>query len=112
MPLYLYLFPTHKLIPVSSDWLLLFIFSVMCTVIPFNLSMKALERVSAFTANLSLNMEPVYGIILAFIFYREQKELSAGFFIGAGIILFSVVAFMVMRFRQHIKSWIPWVSPE
>jgi len=112
MPLYLFLFPTPKLIPDSNDWVLLSIFAIMCTVIPFNLSMKALEKVSAFTANLSLNMEPVYGIILAFIFYHEQKELSAGFFIGAGIILFSVVAFMVMRFRQHIKGLIPWVSPE
>ncbi|HYV90781.1 MAG TPA: DMT family transporter [Chitinophagales bacterium] len=112
MPLYLYLFPTDKLIPDSTDWLLLFIFSIVCTVIPFNLSMKALERVSAFTANLSLNMEPVYGIFLAFIFYHEQKELNAGFFAGAGIILFSVVAFMVLRFRHHIKDWIPWVSPE
>jgi drug/metabolite transporter (DMT)-like permease len=74
--------------------------------------MKALEKISAFTANLSLNMEPVYGIMLAFIFYHEQQELSAGFFIGAGIILFSVVAFMVIRFRHHIKGWIPWVSPE
>jgi len=112
MPLYLYFFPASKLVPDMNGWLLLLIFSIVCTVIPFNLSMKALEKISAFTANLSLNMEPVYGIILAFIVYHEQKELSAGFFIGTGIILFSVVAFMVMRFRERFKQWIPWVSPE
>ena len=112
MPVYLSLFPTDKLIPDSSDWLLLFVFTIICTVIPFNLSMKALERISAFTANLSLNMEPVYGIILAFIFYHEHNELNAGFFAGSAIILFSVLLYMLMRFRHHIKSWIPWVSPE
>jgi drug/metabolite transporter (DMT)-like permease len=112
MPLYLYFFPTDKLIPDSTDWLLLFVFTVMCTVIPFNLSMKALQNVSAFTANLSLNMEPVYGIILAFIFYHEQKELNAGFFIGAGLILFSVIFYMLIRFRHQIKDWIPRILPE
>ncbi len=112
MPLYLFFFPTQKLLPDQTDLLLLFIFSVVCTVIPFNLSMKALAKVSAFTANLSLNMEPVYGIILAFIFYHEQKELGVGFFLGAGIIFFSVLLYMGMRFRHHIKGWIPWLSPE
>lgn len=112
MPVYLSLFPTDKLLPDSTDWLLLFIFSVMCTVIPFNLSMKALQNVSAFTANLSLNMEPVYGIILAFIFYHEQKELNAGFFAGAALILLSVLFYMLLRFRHQIKDWIPRILPE
>ena len=112
MPLYLTFFPTPYLIPASNDWWLLLLFTIVCTVIPFNLSMKALQKVSAFTANLSLNMEPVYGIILAFIFYHEQNDLSAGFFAGAGLILFSVLLYMVMKFRHHIAELIPWVSPE
>lgn len=104
MPLYLWIFPTDKYLPDSNDWLLLVFFTVMCTVIPFNLSMKALKSVSAFTANLSINMEPVYGICLAFIFYDEQKELHPGFFAGTFIVLLSVIIYMLLKFRQWRKE--------
>jgi drug/metabolite transporter (DMT)-like permease len=103
MPLYLWLFPTNKYLPDQNDWFFLCIFTVVCTVIPFNLSMKALKNISAFTANLSINMEPVYGIFLAFIFYDEQKELHPGFFAGTIIILLSVVIYMLLKFRQYRK---------
>jgi drug/metabolite transporter (DMT)-like permease len=66
--------------------------------------MKALKHVSAFTANLSINMEPVYGIFLAFIFYHEQKELPSGFFIGTIIILLSVILYMILKYRQHRRN--------
>lgn len=108
MPVYLFLFPTEKLLPDVRDWLLLIVFAVVCTVIPFNLSMKALKEVSAFTANLSLNLEPVYGIVLAFLIYQEQKELSGAFYIGAGLILLSVVIYMLIHFRHRLKNWMPW----
>jgi len=104
MPAYLFLFPTDKYFPSNNEWLLLTIFTIVCTVIPFNLSMKALKHVSAFTANLSINMEPVYGIFLAFIFYHEQKELPPGFFIGAIIILLSVILYMILKYRQHRRN--------
>jgi drug/metabolite transporter (DMT)-like permease len=104
MPAYLFLFPTDKYFPSNNEWLLLTIFSIVCTVIPFNLSMKALKHVSAFTANLSINMEPVYGIFLAFIFYHEQKELPPGFFIGTIIILLSVILYMILKYRQHRRN--------
>ncbi|MBA3648835.1 MAG: EamA family transporter [Chitinophagales bacterium] len=107
MPAYLYLFPTDKYIPDSQDWLLLMIFTIVCTVIPFNLSMKSLRYVSAFTASLSLNMEPVYGIILAFIFFNEQNELNAGFYIGTLFILFSVIFYTGYKFRNQIVGLIP-----
>jgi drug/metabolite transporter (DMT)-like permease len=104
MPAYLFLFPTDKYFPSNNEWLLLTIFTIVCTVIPFNLSMKALKHVSAFTANLSINMEPVYGIFLAFIFYHEQKELAPGFFIGTIIILLSVILYMILKYRQHRRN--------
>ncbi|MBK9732721.1 MAG: EamA family transporter [Chitinophagaceae bacterium] len=104
MPLYLWLFPTQKYLPASGDWILLAVFTVVCTVIPFNLSMKALRNISAFTANLSINMEPLYGITLAFIFYHEQDDLHPGFYAGTLIILSSVVIYMFLKFRQLRKS--------
>ena len=104
MPLYLHYFPTRKFMPDQQDWMYLLIFTVACTVIPLNLSMKALKSVSAFTANLSINLEPVYGIILAIIIYHEQDELHPGFFVGTLIILLSVVLFMIFKYRQYRKE--------
>lgn len=100
MPVYLWLFPTTKYLPGQQDWILLVVFTIVCTVIPFNLSMKALKNVSAFTSNLLINLEPVYGICLALIFYHEQKELHPGFFAGTFIILASVVIYMMLKFRE------------
>lgn len=104
MPLYLWIFPTEKYFPLPQEWLMLIVFTVVCTVIPFNLSMKALRNLSAFTANLTINMEPVYGITLAFLIYHEQKELHPGFYAGTLIILLSVVAYMYLKFRESRKN--------
>src|SRR5437762_2154762 len=67
MPLYLRLFPTDHLFPTRTDFLWLWVLSWMCTVLAFQLSMNALRKISAFTVNLSYNLEPVYGILLAFL---------------------------------------------
>jgi drug/metabolite transporter (DMT)-like permease len=106
MPLYLFIFPTNKIIPSGNEWLMLFVFSIFCTVIPFNLSLKALQKLSAFTSNLSINLEPVYGIILAIFIFKEQRELSPGFYIGTSIILFAVILYMWMKHREAIHSYV------
>jgi len=106
MPLYLFIFPTSKIIPSGNEWWMLAVFSLFCTVIPFNLSLKALQRLSAFTANLSINLEPVYGMILAIFIFKEQHELNAGFYAGTGIILFAVILYMWMKHHAAIHSYI------
>ncbi|MDW8392672.1 MAG: DMT family transporter [Chitinophagales bacterium] len=106
MPVYLKLNGTEWVVPSVSDSVLLVLFVVVCTVIPFNLSMKALRHVSAFMSNLSLNMEPVYGIVLAFIIYREHRQLDAGFYGGMGLILLSVVLYSVIQWRAARKAGI------
>jgi drug/metabolite transporter (DMT)-like permease len=57
----------------------------------FNLSIRALKKISPFTVNLSYNLEPVYGIILAFVMYKEHMELGLSFYIGLFIIFLTVV---------------------
>ncbi len=104
LPFYQYLFPSSSMIPTKNDLILLFFFSVFCTVIPFNLSLKALQHVSAFTSNLYINLEPIYGIAFAFIFFHEEKELQPGFYIGSGIILSSVVIYTVIKYRKQILN--------
>lgn len=95
MPLYLKMFPAEYYFPTISDWLWLLVLSWLCTVFAFILSLNALKKVSPFTANLAYNLEPVYGIVLAFIIFKENKYLSAGFYYGLGLILLAVILQMV-----------------
>ena len=99
MPMYVYVFQIEKLIPSSSDWLLLFFLAFVCTHVTLILSLKALRYLDAFTLNLSINLEPVYGIALAFFIYKEHQFLSTQFFVGGFLILLSVVAHGYMKSR-------------
>jgi drug/metabolite transporter (DMT)-like permease len=61
----------------------------------FDLSLQALKKISAFTQNLTLNLEPVYGIILAFLLYNENKYLGLSFYVGFSLILLAVLLQML-----------------
>jgi drug/metabolite transporter (DMT)-like permease len=104
MPIYLWLFPAPSLLPTLSDWGWLLVLSWACTVLAFNLSMSALQKISAFTVNLSYNLEPVYGILLAFLLFREDKYLSGGFYIGFFLILLSIVLQTLRLWRKKSTS--------
>jgi len=105
MPFYLYLFPASSLIPGWQDWIWLLVLAWACTVLAFNLSMSALQHISAFTVNLSYNLEPVYGILLAFVLFREDKYLNKGFYIGFCLILLSIILQTVrLRRKQAARS--------
>lgn len=95
MPLYIYFFPHTVLFPSLSDWGWLLILSWVCTIVAMKLMLESLQKVSAFTQNLSLNLEPVYAIIMAFILFDENKDLQPSFYYGVGLILVSVVLQML-----------------
>jgi drug/metabolite transporter (DMT)-like permease len=80
----------------NLGWLLFL--SWFCSVWAFTLTGNALKKLSAYTVNLSFNLEPLYGILLAFLLYNEQKELGFGFFAGGSLILLSVL----------IHMWLVW----
>lgn len=87
--------------PTTSDWGWLFLLAVGCTVISNYLMLSALKQISAFTLNVSLNLEPVYGIILAFVLFKEQKQLGSSFYIGFALIALSVLVQMIRIVKQH-----------
>jgi drug/metabolite transporter (DMT)-like permease len=91
MPLYLYFFPVNRLMPSLSDFGWLMVLAILCTVFAYDLFMKALQKIPAFTVNLSYNLEPIYGVAMAFIIYREDKDLSPGFYYGFCLIIAAVV---------------------
>lgn len=91
IPFYLMRFPAFYYLPTASDWVWLLVLAGICTVLCFDLQLKALKVISPFTANIAYNMEPVYGIILAFIVFRENQLLEVHFYLGLVLILLSVV---------------------
>jgi len=102
MPVYLHYFPTVHSVPSMGEWGWLLLLSWFCTILAMDLSLQALKHISAFTQNLTLNLEPVYGIILAFVVYREDQYLNNSFYAGFALILLAVVLQMwrIMRLRK------------
>jgi drug/metabolite transporter (DMT)-like permease len=95
LPVYFLLFPTSPVLPTISDFMWLFILSWVCTIFTFFLYIRSLKKVSAFTMNLTLTLEPVYGIILAFILFKENENFSSWFYAGFGLIAFAVGLHMI-----------------
>jgi drug/metabolite transporter (DMT)-like permease len=94
-------FPAAYYLPTSTDLLWLLALAWLCTVLSFDLQLNALKKISAFTANLTYNLEPVYGIILAFVFLKENRELHSEFYIGVLLILLAVVLQMIRIYRSR-----------
>lgn len=104
LPVYLGFFNYEFLFPGTSDMLYLLVLSFFCTVIPWILSLNALNHVTAFTMNLALNLEPVYGILLAIFVVKEYNMLTAGFYLGAFIILATVMLHTFYRYRKSATA--------
>ena len=104
VPFYLQFVQSPKIIPSSADIIWLLVLSLFCTVLAFNLSVRSLSKISPFTVNLSFNLEPVYGIALAFILFKEYKEVGTAFYIGMLIILLTVVLQTYRVYRQSSAS--------
>ena len=79
-------------LPSASDAAWLAVLALACTLFPFALCLVALRHLSAFTAQLSVNLEPIYAIVLAAILFGEQHDLSTRFYAGVAIILGVVFA--------------------
>jgi drug/metabolite transporter (DMT)-like permease len=104
LPVYFKIQPTEHFIPSAMDFLWLMILSLVCTVFTWILSLQALQKVSAFTVALALNLEPVYGIILAIVFAGEAKILNAGFYTGGILIMLTVLAHAFYKYRKRTKA--------
>ncbi len=104
IPVYLHFFPAKYFYPTPADWLWLVILAVFCTILCFDFQFKALQKISAFTSNLTYNLEPLYGILLAFLIFDESKYLNTGFYLGFILILLSVVLQMFRLLYRRKKG--------
>ncbi len=81
-------------LPMSwMDVLWLFIMALLCTTLAQILALKALKQLSTYATNLVINLEPIYGIILAALILNDHKNLNGTFYLGAAIILGSVMLY-------------------
>jgi len=90
--------------PTSSDMVYLLILALLCTTLAYVLALVALKHISAFAANLTVNLEPVYGIILAWLILNESDELTSGFYLGCAMILLAVFSYPFIKSKLEKKA--------
>ena len=100
LPLYLHYFPAPSIIPRLKDTIYLILLASICTVGLYVLFAESLKRISAFTVNLSFNLEPVYAIILAFLFFNESKDLNISFYVGLLFVMTSVILQTILSIKR------------
>lgn len=100
LPIYNQFIPVGRLYPVGMDIPYLAFMVVVCTIGLCLLQIIVLQRIPAFTVNLTYNLEPVYSIILSMFIFNEYKELNFSFVIGIALIILSVVLQTVSSIKQ------------
>ena len=94
IPVYLWFFPSNQpvvVLPEGSNVWFMLCHALFCTVGMYLLQIQALKRLSAFTVNLTYNLEPCYTIILAFLIFGEGREVNFSFYLGIALIVLSVL---------------------
>ncbi|HLU89197.1 MAG TPA: DMT family transporter [Cyclobacteriaceae bacterium] len=100
MPFYAYFIADGELqlVPLPMDWLWLALLAGVCTVYAFSVSVELMKRLTAFSINLTVNLEPVYGIILAVLIFRDKENMSTEFYLGTLVILSSVCLYPLFNY--------------
>ncbi len=86
-------------LPSSPDLLWLAILGLLCTSYAYTASVKVMRSLSAYMVSLSVNMEPIYGILLGVLIFGESEQMTGGFYLGAILILASVFLY------PFVKRW-------
>lgn len=88
----------------SADLWYLFILASICTAYAFIASVAVMKHLSPYTVMLTVNLEPVYGILLAFLVFGDAEQMNPGFYYGAAIILSTVIMNGFLKTRRKIKK--------
>jgi drug/metabolite transporter (DMT)-like permease len=89
----------------ANDWLYLAILASICTAYAFIASVKVMKFLTPYTVMLTVNLEPIYGIILAFIFLGDSEKMNPLFYLGALLILSTVIANGLLKNKGKLKKW-------
>ena len=86
----------------TTDWIYIFMLASVCTAYAFIAAVHIMRYISPYTVVLSYNLEPVYGIILALLFFGESEMMSSNFYYGAILILVTVLIEALMKNRSNL----------
>ncbi|MBU0940202.1 MAG: DMT family transporter [Bacteroidetes bacterium] len=86
-----------------NNWILILILASVCTAYAFTASVKVMEKLSPYTVMLTTNLEPVYGIVLAYFIIGGKEQMSTSFYIGAVIIIITVILNGIIK-HKHKKA--------
>ena len=107
IPFYLMLFPSSQpvyVIPEGANLWWLLSLALFCTAGLYLLQIIVLRTLSAFTVNLTYNLEPCYAILIAFLAFGEARELNASFYVGISMVILSVVLQTLRSIRKNKKK--------
>ncbi|HEY4618260.1 MAG TPA: DMT family transporter [Flavobacterium sp.] len=93
-------FSTDFFVLTFNNWMLILILASICTAYAFTASVKVMEKLSPYTVMLTTNLEPVYGIILAYFIIGGKEKMSISFYIGAVIILITVILNGIIKHKD------------
>ncbi|WP_396634990.1 DMT family transporter [Maribacter sp. R86514] len=89
------------------DWIYLLVLALICTAYAFIASVKIMRVLTPYTVMLTTNLEPVYGILLAWFIFGSEEKMEPMFYVGALIILSTVIANGILKQRANIKKRVP-----
>jgi len=83
------------------DWFYLLILGTICTALAYVAGVGVMRTLSAFRVALITNLEPVYGIVLAFILFGSKEHMTSGFYLGSLLILAAVFLYPIYKKRKN-----------
>ena len=88
----------------ASDWMYLIVLSSICTAYAFIASVQVMKYLSPYTVMLTINLEPIYAIVLALFIFGDKEQMSSTFYLGAFIVLFVVLLNGIIKNRSTLKE--------
>ncbi|GLU53299.1 DMT family transporter [Dyadobacter frigoris] len=93
--------------PQGQDWIWILFLAWICTVYASTMATQLMKQFSAYLINLTINLEPVYGIALAFFYFGEKERMTQGFYMGTVLILLAVLLYPILNgitFQKTTKT--------
>lgn len=97
-----------QLQPTASDWMLIALLAWVCSVYAYSVAINLTKKMSVFFIQLTLNLEPVYGILLALLVFGQQEVMDTTFYVGTSIILSAVLAYPYLKRRLSWRAVDPY----
>ncbi|MBL0742552.1 DMT family transporter [Chryseolinea lacunae] len=110
LPVYKMVWGTHEAmlyLPTLSDWLWIALLAGVCSVYAYSTAVELMKKISVFLIQLTLNLEPVYGIIMAVLIFGASEKMGTNFYVGTGIIMSAVIVYPFLRKRFDQRKLMP-----